>query len=46
MQHIGTETNTNILFKIRANAGNKELIRENPNFNEPYYEYLDQQHEN
>jgi hypothetical protein len=26
MQHIGTETNTNILFKIRANAENKELI--------------------
>jgi hypothetical protein len=46
MQHIGTETNTNILFNIRANAGNKELIRENPNFNQPYYEYLDQQHQN
>jgi len=46
MQHIGTETNTNILFNIRANAGNKEINRQKSNFNQSYYEYLDQEQQN
>jgi hypothetical protein len=49
MQHIGTEANTDIYLKIRANGGNKvdnenKLIRENPKSNDPYYPYLEHEH--
>jgi hypothetical protein len=55
MQHVGTEANTDIHLKIRANAGNKgnneqkasrgnNMIIEQPTSNEPYYPYLEHEH--
>ncbi|CAF0926811.1 unnamed protein product [Rotaria sp. Silwood1] len=40
-QHIGTESNTDIYLKIRANAGNRDTDRENLKLNDPYYPYLE-----
>jgi hypothetical protein len=43
MQHIGTEANTDIHLKIRANAGSK-VAEEGPKFNDTYYPFLEQEH--
>ncbi|CAF2698079.1 unnamed protein product [Rotaria sp. Silwood2] len=40
-QYIGTEANTDIHLRIRANAGNRDMNREHPKLNDPYYPYLE-----
>lgn len=39
--HVGTEAETDIFLKIRASAGNTEVVDPNPPYEEPHYVFLE-----